>query len=802
MRSILFCFVLLVPTTGWPSGGYLARYCADCHAEGGDEGGFTLESLGGEIGDADLRDESTFALWERVFDRIELGEMPPSDAQQPSDEEKNRFLEQLKSPLSIAHQQRGSTVLRRLNRQEYQNTINDLFGTHLDLVSRLPEDGRSHEFENVGDALNLSSVQLEAYLQVADDVLDAAIETRTTRPESKLIRASYADTRGVEKFLGKQWLKLPDGAVVFYQRFGYPTGMLREASAPASGWYDIRVTGYAHQSDRPITMSIGSSTFAQGAEKAHYGFFSLPPGPPTTVTVRAWMDRRYMVEVTPWGIFDPDFLIKKNGIENYRGPGLAISHIELEGPIVERFPSTGHALLFADLKRVEKMPRNPRDREKSWYQPQFEITETDDIDGLIDKTLLRVGSTLFRRPVQLSELTAFRQLFDAERNEGERIESALRTAVAAMMCSSDFLFFRESGEWLDDHAIANRLSYFLTRTLPDEPLRQAAASGQLSKNPQVLVAHTERLLADPRFSRLVNDFADSWLGLRDIDFTAPDGKLFPEFDLYLKHSMLEETRSFLAHLIQNDERIGNLIRSDFAMLNERLARHYGIAGVDGPEIRQVKLPPESLRGGLMSQAAILKITANGTNTSPVVRGIWVNERLLGNHPQPPPPGVPGVEPDIRGALTLREQLDKHRDLDSCRACHRMIDPPGFALESFNPIGGFREFYRTRGSGEKLDLTVRGRKVVYRKGLPVDPSGMTVDGFRFEGFREFRDHVAENEDQIAKVLATKLLTFATGREMGFSDRAAIDQIVSQSKSRGHRIAELIKLVVQSPLFRRK
>jgi len=224
--------------------------------------------------------------------------------------------------------------------------------------------------------------------------------------------------------------------------------------------------------------------------------------------------------------------------------------------------------------------------------------------------------------------------------------------------------------------------------------------------------------------------------------------------------------------------------------------------VSGPELRRVSLPANSARGGFLSQGSVLKVSANGTNTSPVVRGVWVLERILGQTPPPPPAGVPGVEPDIRGATTLRELLDKHRNLDSCRGCHQMIDPPGFALESFNPIGGWRDRFRSLGEGERINLEVGGRKVRYRLGSQVDATGQLLDGRKFSGFREFRELLAEDQKALAKTLATKLLIFATGREMGFSDRDVIDQIVQQSAAKGHGVRDLIHLVVTSEIFRRK
>jgi hypothetical protein len=266
--------------------------------------------------------------------------------------------------------------------------------------------------------------------------------------------------------------------------------------------------------------------------------------------------------------------------------------------------------------------------------------------------------------------------------------------------------------------------------------------------------------------------------------------------------MLEETRQFFATLIRENLPVTNLVKSDFAMLNRRLATHYGIDGVDHAEIRRVSIPEDSVRGGLISQASVLKVTANGTNTSPVVRGVWVTERLLGVHPAPPPPGISGVEPDIRGAATLRQLLDQHRNEDTCRACHALIDPPGFALESFNPIGGWRDRYRSLGEGERVDLRINNRRVQYRLGLPVDSSGTLPSGESFDGFEAFRECLLKDPDQLARSLITKLLTFATGREMGFSDREEIESLTRLSAKRGHRIRTMLALVVASEIFRTK
>ena len=309
------------------------------------------------------------------------------------------------------------------------------------------------------------------------------------------------------------------------------------------------------------------------------------------------------------------------------------------------------------------------------------------------------------------------------------------------------------------------------------------------------------MLDDPKSQRFVEDFLGQWLKLRDIAANDPDKKLYPEFSPYLQDSMVAETRAYFRELIERNLGAAYLVKSDFAMLNEKLAVHYGIPGVSGPKIRRVELPAGSHRGGFLTQAAILKVTANGTTTSPVPRGAFVMARLMGQPPEPPPASVPAVEPDVQGATTIREQLDKHRNDPSCASCHAKIDPPGFALESYDVIGGWRDRYR---SLEKGDRAPRGSidpriGISFKLGLPVDASGELPDGRPFHDIGEFQDLVASDPHRLLHNLARQLFVYATGREIAFSDRAALDEVVRKTEQQGGGIRTLIHEVVLSPLF---
>lgn len=776
-------------------GKQLANYCYDCHSGSSPDGGLDIQAL-----PQDLSDDASQAMWERVYDRIATREMPPVDYEGLRQDDYDAITTQLAARLSEAHRKTKGTVLRRLNRREYTNSLNDIFGTHLDLASLLPADGRSHEFDTIGSALSISMSQLEQYIASVEKVLDASIVNSLGPVESKTITTGFAQTREAEKFIGDVWKKLEDGSVVQFRSGGYPSGMIRTASATTDGYYKIRVTGYAYQSTKPITFAIGATTFQRGLPRPTFVYESFAPGKPQTVELMAWLPSRYMLEITPWGIRDENYELKDGGIKDYTGPGLAIKEVQLEGPIVEKWPSRGHDLLFDGLSRREKEPTNKSQRSKSWYVPEFELS-SDNLNAAIAQTLRRVASSAFRRNVDAGEVQEYLTLFHNQMSQGDKPETAYRTAVTAIFCSPDFLYLHEPAGRLDDFALASRLSYMLHRTSPGEGLLQLASRGELSASTE-LAEQASRMIASPMFERFVDDFTNSWLNLREINFTTPDKTLFPEFDAFLQFSMLAETRAYFRKLIEENRPIGEIVESDFAMLNNRLAELYGIPGVEGPEIRAVPLPPDSVRGGFLSQAAILKVSANGNNTSPVVRGVFVSERFLGYYPPPPPAGVNGVEPDVRGTSTLRELLAAHRDSDSCRNCHAKIDPPGFALESFNPIGGWRDRFRSLGGGEPVKRRVDRRPVRYKLGPEVDASGELPTGETFENFRQFRHTLAQNRQVLCTAFVTKLLMFGTGREMGFSDRAEIAALVEQAEESGYGMRDILLQTIQSPTFRTK
>ena len=492
----------------------------------------------------------------------------------------------------------------------------------------------------------------------------------------------------------------------------------------------------------------------------------------------------------------PDF---KNPLETSEGmPAVAFRWMETEGPLADQWPPASHQRLFGDLpitnREATVASRAGRGVEAISMHPELDA----------ERLLRRFLERAFRTPVSEGDVPRFLSVARHAWQAGYGFTEGMLAAYTAVLSSPGFLYFHETPGPLADGALAERLAYFLWNSCPDAELRLVAARGELH-HPRVLRRQTERLLDDPRSRRFIDAFLNYWLDLRLIEGTAPDTELYPDYQLddLLVESMIGETQLFFDELVRHNLGVRNLVASDFAMLNERLAAHYGVPGVEGVALRSVKLPSNGVRGGLLTQASVLKVTANGTTTSPVKRGVWILTRLLGQPPPPPPPGVPALEPDTRGATTIREQLAKHRSQESCAACHRNINPAGFALESFDVMGGWRDRYRAIGGGEAVKGTGHnGLEFHFGLGPPVDPSGELPDGRRFRDVRELRQLLLRDEEVLARNLAQQLLVYATGAPIHFSDRAALAQILAHTSKEGYGVRSLIHEIVQSEMFLKK
>lgn len=753
--------------------------CLHCHEDAG-ETPLNLSTL-----DFDLDDGATFNAWVKVYDRIAAGEMPPETEAKPESALLESAKKQLQSELhqaSLDRQRRdGRVPARRLTKLEYSNTVRDLLRINDDIAAELPGESRSGRFDTIGSTQRLSPVHMQAFLDCADRALDAALQLGPNPyrdfeidiPNSP--RLAYHDGK---TFIdgGGIYLRTGKGVVLFTEVDFLLPSHAHGFDVPMSGQYRIVIQADAYQSDTEIVMKVISKS-TNGATRL-LSAFDVEPGEPQTFEVTAILhpgDSFYPAFVMGEGT---DFsYIMANGIDGYTGKGLAIRSYRVEGPLLPAWPppSTRAVLSGVTIR--------PAKNDESSHEVELDKPPMEHIRNIG----YRFARRALRRPPTDDEMDAFVSLAQSELQQGQDFLTAVRVVLKSILGSPQFLIFESTPGELDDYALASRLSYFLWRSTPDDELLRLAGQGKLA-DPTILRDQVDRMLADKKSQAFVSDFLGQWLRLYSIHANAPDQRLYWEYDELLGSSLVRETERFFADLVDRNLPAENLIDSDFTFLNRRLAEHYGIDGVTGQHFRRVTLPAESVRGGVLTQASVLKTTANGSNTSPVIRGNFVLSNFFGTPPPPPPPSAGSIEPDTRGSTTLREQLAAHRDVDSCNACHRKIDPPGFALESFDPIGNYRDRYRALVDGD------------VRQDLKVDASGVTEDGTPFSGIREFKQLLMNDKDAFARNLISQLVVFSTGGEIEFADRESIDQMMDATKDDGYRIRDLIHEIVQSRLFR--
>ncbi len=763
----------------------LVTHCYDCHSQAAKKpgGNFRLDQLS-----SDLAERTTREQWEKVLKRIQAGEMPPRNKTRFTDRESQLITSWIGRSLAAARKTQGRVVLRRLNRSEYENTVRDLLDVVVDVKDLLPQDTSAHGFDNIGEALHTSSFLMERYLEAADKALSLAI---ANLPQPPLIKKRYSlkNERHV-KTTTERVFRLQDETVICFSSSEWQAITLWQFYPPDRGFYRFRISASAVQSGgKPVPLRVEAGSMLMAGKSHLVNYYDVPPEKPIVLEFVDFLEARSTIRLLPYGLASAQ-AVHKIGADTYAGAGVAIHAIEVEGPLHETWPPASHRRIFGDLPQAPAPVYNHRDRKEV-------VSKDPEADAR--RILRNFARRAFRRTVTEDDIKPFMELVKRKLEEKRSFEQAVRVGLLAILVSPEFLFLREKPGQLDDFALASRLSYFLWSTMPDDELLTLAEARKLS-DPATLHRQVERLLNHRKSAAFTENFVGQWLNLRDIDFTSPDFRLYPEFDQMLKAAMIQETHRFFEEVLKKDLSLTNFVASDFTFLNERLAKHYGIPGVTGHAMRKVKLPADSHRGGVLTMASVLKVTANGTNTSPVVRGAWVLDRILGTPPSPPPSGVPAVEPDIRGATTIREQLAKHRQLPSCATCHTQIDPPGFALESFDVIGGWREHYRSVGKGQPV--TVEGRRMPYARGPKVDPADVLPDGRRFRNIDEFKQLLLKDRDQLARALTQQLLTYATGAAPSSDDKPALDAILKESRAKDHGFRSLIHAIVQSELFRRK
>ncbi len=815
----------------------IERSCGECHNEKTAEGGLNLRQLAWSLSDSSVRER-----WVRIYDRVQMGEMPPDADDLPS-AQRTELLRELKTALHDADlaevRQQGRGPLRRLSRDEYEQNLRDALRLpNLDVRDILPEDRESHHFHKMAAALDMSRVQLAAYLDAAEAALIQAMASGVETPTSTRYYAlatkmfAEAETFGNREamFYAKDSKLLPlDGGQLRALRvrgqhdpavemalfrsatwpyYGYPDGFL----ATASGGYKVRfsaravvqIEGFQLQPARrpqPMTFRARapSGPDVSGDVRATGGILDIQPEVGVYETVIT-LKKGETFEYSLLGLPMPLARNVNNGPPTYRyppfpvggQPGVAYQWIEVTGPIVPSvWPPPSHRVLFDDLEIRPSAAGNPLPVEVVPRDPQPDAV----------RLLRRFAHQVARQPVPVDALQKYEQLVQAKLEVGRPFGEALLAGYKAFLCSSHFLYLREPVD-VDDHfAVASRLSHFLTNTCPDELLAQRARQRQL-RDAEVLRTETDRLIASIGFDRFVQNFTDDWLSLRHVRRDDPDIRLYPEyrFDEYLVESMERETRAFFTAMVRENLPARVLVQADFVYANDRLATHYGLPPLDGSAMRKVPVPEGSPYGGLLTQGALLKVTANGTTTSPVVRGAWVMDRLIGEPPPPPPASVPAVEPDIRGAKTIRELLKLHTNSAACASCHARFDSVGLALENFDILGGWRTRYRGLESGEHVTGIDRaGHDFAYTLAGPVDALGQLRDGRIFQNVQEIKTLLAANPRPLARNLLQQFTIYATGTPVRFSDREEIEKLLDDCAAADYRVGDLLRALVTSHIF---
>ena len=814
LLAALTCILCnLQPCTAQPAtppqfDAFLKKYCVECHSGNAPTGGWQLGELSGNMAapDAERR-------WTRIYDKLASGEMPPSDAAQPEMALRSSIQKQMHDRLHQASLQRqreqGRVPIRRLNATEYENILQELLKIDTPLKDLLPEDATTAGFDKVSTGLDMSATHFLRLQEAADRAISAVVPIHPPIPFSDRRNGRDMTEKGPNFREGLSRTSRLDGdSLIFYTRLPR-YGLCATAAVPSAGRYKVQMKAAA-VGDK--SLAVGLMRVMQSGREGPVLFdvIDIPAGEPEVITIECNLVARQAFVVnmlTTW-----DIRRFKKPIEEYTGPGLKVEWMTIEGPIGE-FPPPAYATLYDDLalkartvaiaeKNNSRVPdvRNRKIPQHWEADPLVPVSSQphEDARRLIERFLPRA----FRRPVTPAEVDHFVQAVNRKLDSGELFCDAMRYGYQLILTSPDFLFWLDQNQdsKLDDYALASRLAAFLWVGAPDEELLKVAADGRLSNRAE-LIGQVDRLLKSPKSDRFVRDFTGQWLDLRRIDFTIPDPVLYADFDDLLLWSMPRETEAFFAEVMRENRSLLEFVHSDWSMLNARLATLYGVEGVEGSQLRKVQLPASAHRGGVMTQASVLKVTADGTRTSPVLRGAWILDRILGLPPSPPPPNIPPIEPDIRGATTIRQQLARHRDTPACATCHNTIDPPGFALESFDPIGNYREFYRvtTRSPRGQYEIPYGSGRPIYR-GPDVEQGGVTADGHSFKDIDEYKQLLLANKDQLARSLIQKLMIYATGGENQFADREVIEDILKKVRENNYGLRTLIVEIVDSRAFR--
>ena len=821
----------------------LKKYCVRCHGPESEEGNIRIDTL-----DPDLLHGDDVAWWLEVFAVLSNGEMPPADEPQPTDRDRSQVINWLSSEIQVAsavrRAEQGHSSFRRMTRYEYNYALQDLLGLPYNFAKDLPPEANSEDgFQNSSEMLHMSAIQFGTYRELGRKALERAT-VRGDRPpliywgvtmkdasarewakqdeQLKKIREKHKDDpEKLRKELEKQearfrgrhggahYKNLTTGrtarATWGYPRAAYawkPSDTLRDVpdqfdhvaiippkqklivelgdTIPEHGTLRVRFRasrvsaedgpvpslqlefGWQASNDSHASVRISSRDLEIDAARQRPQFYQWE------IPLSEIYPRNGVRGISKMGdLPSPSEYVKFVNSSVSRGD-VQIDYVEVTAPVYEQWPPRSHTRIFFD---------SGNEADESVYAR---------------KVLTQFMSRAWRRRVSKTEVDQKLALFTKIRPACTDSQQAMIEVLATVLSSPKFLYLvRSDGpgdgksnvQRLSDSELATRLAIFLWSSTPDQELLDLAAEGRLSDH-DTLRRQVERMLADARSRRLSQHFVRQWLGMQLLDFLKVDRKAYPQFDPSLKEAMQEEPIAFFHEVLKNNRSVLDFLHADYTMLNERLARHYGLTDVSGNGFRRVKLDPQHRRGGLLTQAGLLAMNSDGADSHPLKRGIWMLESLLNDPPPPPPPAVPEIDladPEI-AKLTLKQRIENHRNHAACRSCHSKIDPWGIAFENFDAIGQWREQI---------------------KGEPVDSTSILFNGQELKGMDGLKRFLLENrQDQFTRAMVHKLTTYALGRPLTFGDRSSVDQITADLRQQGDGLATLVTLLVTSDLFQSK
>jgi len=786
---------------------FLDDYCIKCHGPDKQKGERRFDNLSFPI-----EDSATLIELQDILDLMNLGEMPPDDEEaQPGTKETLTIIEQITQTIEARHELLASadrhTKLRRLNRREYLNTIRDLLNIDISLfdpTQAFPRDDSYHHIDTLGDSLVTSSYLLDRYIEAADEIIEK-IFALAKKPEIQTwnFTDNFRNLSGLgstmEQLCNYEYIALYEVPTSQRHEGAYGTIHDFESGVPIDGYYRIRFAAEAKNRIHnhppriattnpnqllevaivPGDVKAGELGIPQRIEPT-LASFTLPDDQLDWYEATVWLDKGYTPRFSfPNGTinlrsaFRPVFdaiapTLDEELTDNFSNrkwvtlkygklPHIRIHDVLIEGPLYDTWPSTSQSSILG----------------KHTFSPQR-----------AQELITNFSNRAFRRSASVEEIEELMTFYETRKDAGQNEFQAFKDTLKRILCSPGFFYLNEPSDengQLTDHALASRLSYFLWSSMPDDELLKLASKKRLGKR-SVLRKQIRRMLQDPKADTFVKNFVDIVLTLKDLGSQPPDRKAFQfYYERNLQKYMHEETYQFVSSMLDENRPITDLINGDFTFINEPLAELYGYEGIQGLDFQKVPVT-DPRRTGILGHASILTVTANGIDTSPVIRGVWMLENILGTPPSPPPPDVEPFDPDTRGALSLREQLERHRSNPICYDCHRKIDPLGFAFESFDPIGKWRSNYKDK--------------------LPIDGSGALPNGTSFESMAEFKEILLGRHDQIARAISGKLLSLASGRRIEPGDRKEIDRIVNDLQAKGDGFRDLVEEVILSDIFLKK